>query len=147
MWRERIIEWSAECEFNAGISQESLAEAEANLGVRFPDDLAALLKETNGVYYRYAYQQIIWKVEHIVERNLEIRADKKLAENYMTFECLLFFAHAGVDGIQFAFPITANGIVRQDRVIAWYPIEDSRPVVCFSLADYLQRWLQGGLTL
>ena len=62
-----------------------------------------------------------------------------------TFESLLFFAGAGVDGILFAFPVTATGIVREDNVIAWYPVENVQPVVAFSLKDYLTRWMTGSM--
>ncbi|MEP6986928.1 MAG: hypothetical protein ABI970_15085, partial [Chloroflexota bacterium] len=83
----------------------------------------------------------------IESENLAIRSDPTRANIYMSFESLLFFAGAGVDGIMFAYPITATGHVVDQRIIVWYPIEDSRPVLAFSLKDYLKRWLTSELKI
>ena len=147
MWKDFIERLEAECEFRPPASPADIKQMEDALGVRLPNSLRELLLETNGVYSRPMYNNVIWHTGEIIQRNTLMREDPKKAETYMTFESLLFFADAGVDGIMFAFPISATGIVQPRNIIAWYPIEDSRPVLAFGLKDYLTRWLTSKLTL
>jgi len=109
--------------------------------------LRTLLEETNGIYNTDTQYYEVWSAGEIGYRNQGLRDDSQLAEMYMSFESLLFFASPGVDGIQFAFPITASGTVRDKNIIVWYPIEDSRPVIAMSLKDFLIRWFKGDLVL
>jgi hypothetical protein len=145
MWIEIIREVAADCEFRSPALVSDLEAVEALLKLRLPTSLRSLLEETDGVYSPYAYLNIVWSAHEIGRRNRELRDDTRLAESYMSFESLLFFAGAGWDGILFAFPITAAGIVQDRNIIAWYPITDSRPVVAVLLQDYLKGWLKGDL--
>ena len=147
MWKDFIERLEAECEFRPPASPAQIKQVETALGVRLPDSLRELLLETNGIYSRPMYNHIVWHTDEIIQRNTLIREDSNLAEMYMAFESLLFFADTGVDGIMFAFPVSATRIVQPRNIIAWYPIEDSRPVLAFGLKDYLTRWLTSELTL
>jgi hypothetical protein len=145
MWIEIIREAAADCEFRSPASVSDLEAVEESLKQRLPASLRSLLEETDGVYSHDAYLYIVWSAREIGRRNRGMRDDTRLAESYMSFESLLFFADAGWDGILFAFPITASGTVQDRNIMAWYPIADSRPVVAFLLKDYLTRWLKGDL--
>lgn len=147
MWIDFIKNLKANCEFHAPASAEMIENVEKELGIRLPGDLRELLFETNGVYSGSFYLNIVWKTDEIIHRNTLIREDSNLGETYMAFESLLFFADAGVDDIMFAFPISAARIVQPRNIIAWYPIEDSRPVLAVGLKDYLTRWLTGNLSV
>jgi hypothetical protein len=147
MWIDFIEEFEGKCEFFAPASIEMIEQVETAMGIRLPDSLRELLLETNGVYSGASYLNIIWNTDEIIHRNISMRNNTDMAELYMTFESLLFFADAGVDGILFAYPISASGIVQHQNIIAWYPMEDSRSVLAFGLKDYLKRWLNGGLSV
>jgi hypothetical protein len=62
----------------------------------------------------------------------------------MPFDHLLFFADAR-NGDQFVFPIMADGVIRQD--VLWNHNDDSRTCVAPSLMIFLERWLQGRLSV
>lgn len=150
MWHEVLTEFAPNIGFLSPVDMEALERTEARLNIVLPAALRLLLLESNGLYDTSVEEwrlKVVWSIEEIESENLAIRSDPKRADIYMTFESLLFFAGAGVDGIMFAFPITATGHVVENNVIAWYPIEDSRPVVAFSLKDYLKRWLIGELKI
>ena len=116
---------------------EAIAETEAQLGGRLPDDLTALLHETNGVTGEYGLG-VVWPVERIARANVSFRASFR--DVYMPFDALLFFAEAG-NGDQFAFPLTSSG-VGQD-VFVWDHENDSRTWFASSLRLYLKWWLTG----
>ena len=147
MWIELIQELDPYCEFQSSASEDDIGRVEEELKLELPNSLKSLLKETNGVYSTTSYLDIVWSTEQILVRNREMRENTEFAEIYMTFQSLLFFASAGVDGILFAYQITASGIVRDKDIIVWYPIEDSRPVLASSLKDYLTRWCKGELRI
>lgn len=146
MWKEYLREIAPGCVLRPPAAPSDIAAVESALDLRFPDSLRTLLAETNGLYDPDAYLDIVWGVEQIGRVNQAYRQEDWTLQ-YMTFECLLFFAPAGVDGILFAYPISASGVVQDKNIIAWYPIEDSRPVVACSLRDYLTRWITGDLKI
>ena len=147
MWKEIIQKVDPACEFRDPASPSELARVEKVFGHKLPDSLRGLLLETNGVYHPSSYLDIIWDSDQIARRNNEMRQNKKFAKIYMTFQSLLFFADAGVDGIMFAFQVTASGTVQDGNIVVWDGIEDSRPVLAYSLEDYLTRWLDGRLKI
>ena len=77
-----------------------------------PDELKALLSESNGVHGEYELG-LIWPIERIVKDNLEFRQTPVFRDLYMPFDPLLFFADAG-NGDQFAFAILDGEIRRSD---------------------------------
>jgi hypothetical protein len=150
MWRELLLEVTPRVAFFPPAELTELERAERAFGLLLPEELRSLLLESNGLHDVTVDewpQRVLWSIEEIVEQNLKMRADPDRAETYMRFDSLLFFADAGVDGILFAFQITAANKVKQRNIVAWYPIEDSRPVVAFSLRDYMTRWLSGELRI
>lgn len=128
--------------FTAPASQPALAELEASLGVSLPEQLRDLLQETDGI--EQGNGPLIWSVERIGAVNQHFRADEDLADLYMPFDQLLFFADAG-NGDQFAFPII-GGEARAD-VFAWDHENDSRSWVAPSLDLLLEWWLTGRISL
>jgi hypothetical protein len=156
MWRELVTSLvnspqyeGIPLEFREPAVIEGIISAEERLGVRFPDDLRSLLSETNGVYERWgdgSNREFVplYSVKRIEEINHYYRTDEFCAMNYMPFENLLFFAEPGVDGVRFAFPITASGKHRND-VFVWWPQDDTRKRVASSLSDFLTDYLMGQL--
>jgi len=150
MWRELINEIlvqttdSAGIRYASGAREEQLLALETGLGVALPEDLALLLRESNGVLDEYGLH-IIWSTEEIERYNHEMRFSRVYTEIYMSFVDMLFFADAG-NGDRFAFPIL-QGNVKATSVSAWDHEDDSRRVVAFSLRSYLERWLSGKLEL
>jgi hypothetical protein len=147
MWKDFIQELSVDCDFRSAALEIDIASAETSLNLKFPNSLKSFLLETNGLYSRLAFLMLVWSADEILKRNLKIRSNEEYAQTYMSFQNLLFFADAGVDGIMFAYRITASGIAQDKNIIAWYPIEDSRPVIAISLEDYLKHCLSGKLKL
>jgi SMI1 / KNR4 family (SUKH-1) len=86
--------------FKSPASDAAIRECEQTLGHPLDDDLAGLLRETNGVTGEYGLG-LIWPVERIATENITFRTTK-FADLYMPFDPLLFFADAG-NGDQFAF--------------------------------------------
>jgi hypothetical protein len=155
MWRELITELTRDeqpirdlhpgPDFFPGATPDELDAVERALGVRLPESLQGLLRESNGVRVTFG-TPLIWSTDEIVRTNRDMRDDPGYRETWMPFDRLLFFGAAGVDGILFAFPII-RGRVECDRVYAWYPIEDNRELKAESLRDYVERWLSGRLTV
>ncbi|MEU9535531.1 SMI1/KNR4 family protein [Streptomyces sp. NPDC048213] len=107
------------------------------LGHPLPTDLAALLRETNGIEDEYG-DGLVWSAEAIATENQNLREDSELAALYMPFTPLLFFAEAG-NGDLFALLATID---RPD-VFTWDHENDSRTWVAPNLATYLDWRLTG----
>lgn len=145
MWKEFIRNLTADCEFRAAALTGQLDDAEARLGVRFPDSLRSLFGESDGVEGEYGLG-LIWPLDRIVKDNLDFRRRPDFQDVYMPFDHLLFFADAG-NGDQFAFPINADGVIHRGDVFAWSHEDDSRTFVAPSLREYLDWWLSGKIKL
>jgi SMI1-KNR4 cell-wall len=155
MWRELIRELTCDeqptgdlhpgPDFFSGATPDELATVERTLGVRLPESLTELLRESNGILVMFG-QHLVWSTDEIMRTNLAMRADPRYQESYMPFDHLLFFGDAGVDGIRFAFAIS-GGRIDQDRVYAWYAIDDARILKALSLRAYVEGWLSGKLTV
>src|SRR5689334_14240808 len=100
MWRDLLHELDPTCELAVGASAEQIADLERALGVELPDELHALLGETNGVF-REDGQHLIWSTDEMAEWNQQLWTHPGYRETYMPLDCLLFFSAAGVDGITF----------------------------------------------
>jgi hypothetical protein len=136
-------------EFREPATSEQIKNVEQTLGVIFPDDLRLFVSETNGLYERYEdgrQFKLVYSLDYIAEINLYYRTDAFCADNFMPFENLLFFAQPGVDGVKYAFPITANGKAKED-IFVWWPQNDTRQQIAFasSLGVFLKQWLMGQL--
>jgi hypothetical protein len=140
MWIELIKGLEPAAEFQPRASDEAIRACEESLGNRLHPDLAALLRETNGVHGEYGLG-LIWPVERIAADNTEMRTS--FADIYMPFDPLLFFADAG-NGDQFAFVVQPPG---RDEVFAWDHEDDSRQCVALGLSEYLTGWLTGRISV
>lgn len=141
MWTELVAALPGPAVFQAGASEAALDRCAGALGQQLPGDLAALLRESNGIEGEYG-DGLIWSAERIADENLALREDGELATLYMPFDPLLFFADAG-NGDLFAL---LPGIRRPD-VFVWNHEDDSRTWVAPNLATYLEWWLTGRITL
>ena len=142
MWRQFIQSLGVPAEISEPATDEAVTEAVEALGLALPDDLAALLRETNGVTGEYGLG-VVWPVERIASDNLRFRSSYGDGL-YMPFDPLLFFGDAG-NGDQFAFPITSTGV--RDDVFVWDHENDSRSWFASSVRQYLKWWLTGERTL
>ncbi len=109
-----------------------------------PDDLRNLLRETNGV--RTWHSRILRSAEEILEENLRSRNNDVLAEIYMPFDSLLFFADAG-NGDQFAYAIKRAGAIRRTDRFVWDHEDDSRRCIAPSLATFIEGWMTGRISI
>lgn len=141
MWTEAVTALPGTALFQAPASEQSLARCATVLAHSLPADLAALLRESNGIEGEYG-EGLVWSADRIASENQTLRADAELATLYMPFEPLLFFADAG-NGDLFAL------LPRIDRpdVFVWNHEDDSRTWVAPSLAKYLEWWLTGQIKL
>ncbi|SOE06500.1 SMI1/KNR4 family protein [Streptomyces sp. Ag109_G2-15] len=141
MWTELVTALPGPAVFQPPASEASLLSCATALGHPLPADLAALLRESNGIEGEYG-AGLIWSAERIAAENITLRRDEELARLYMPFDPLLFFADAG-NGDLFAL---LPGLGRPD-VFAWNHEDDSRTWVAPNLAKYLEWWLSGRITL
>jgi hypothetical protein len=140
MWRERIRNWAADAEFSQPADELFIKGCADALGEELPQDLAALLREADGVY-RDGFD-LVYSTNKIIRENLFFRGHAEFRRLYMPFDPLLFFSEEG-NGDQFAF-------VMRDRpadVFHWDHESDSRTMVAPDLARYLEWQLTGQLAL
>ncbi|MER5668997.1 SMI1/KNR4 family protein [Streptomyces mirabilis] len=141
MWTELVTALPGPTAFQPAASEVSLRRCATVLRHPLPEDLAALLRESNGIEGEYG-AGLIWPAERIASENLTMREDAELATLYMPFDPLLFFADAG-NGDLFALLPT----IRRPDVFVWNHEDDSRTWVAPNLAKYLEWWLTGRITL
>jgi SMI1-KNR4 cell-wall len=124
-----------EAQFSSGAAEELLEAVEQDLGMRTPDDLKELLRQSNGVLDRNGVG-VIWSAERIMRDNRTFRSCPDFEDLYMSFEPLLFFADNG-GGDQFAY------VVKPSRfdIFVWDHESDGRWWVADGLSEYLTRRL------
>lgn len=135
-------------DFFPGASPDQLNTVERILRLPLPEQLRALLAESNGVLVCFG-QHFIWNSDELLQYNQPpwITPDYwRDGRSGQDTQHLLFFGDAGVDGIQFGFPITTDGAVIE-HVFAWYPIGRRQVRKASSLKDYVEGWLSGTLTV
>ena len=153
-WRDRLAETyqtrksqgvPASPRFRPGASEVGLAEAERTLGQRLPEDLRALLSESDGVMevLEIGSEQIeslwiVWTTEEIVKG----QSNPWRAEIGPPPEWLVF-ASAGVDGIDFAY----DRAEESEQIWAWHPMESRRQLVGESLDGFLRGWIDGSVAV
>lgn len=144
MWREIVLKLEPSATFFPGATEAQIISLEKAVGVLIPDDLRQLLMESNGILGAYGLR-LIWSIEEIIKRNIEMRTSSIYREYYMPFDNLLFFGDAG-NGDQFGFRILQGKIKRLD-VFAWNHEDDSRIWVARSLQSYIEGWLTGRISI
>ncbi|MER5465913.1 SMI1/KNR4 family protein [Streptomyces sp. NPDC002668] len=139
MWKELITRHAGggEVEFTAPATDDALSGAAEALGHPLPDDLASVLRESNGVVGEYGYH-LVSPLETIVQRNLELRSS--FSELYMAFDQLLFFSDIPGNGDLFGIVLVPGQF---EHVFIWAHETDSRRWVASSIADFVARWLSG----
>jgi hypothetical protein len=158
-WRELIADLyatrglpsgvAARPEFYPAASSASIARAEALLNATWPNSLRSLLKETNGVMEMLALDGgdwfesmwLLWNVDEIVRENRRGRGKRAPAE----LSRLVFFATAGADGVQFAFPVEDGTCA--SRIMVWHPLGAELDEFAPSLDGFLRGWLDGTLVI
>lgn len=141
-WRRSVQSFTRQATFSDGVADAALAEAELRLTVRVPEDLRALLAESDGIRGEHELA-LVWPLERIVADNEAFRSRPDFDQLYMPFDHLLFFADAG-NGDQFAYTI-CGGEVRKPDIFVWNHEDDSRTWVAPDLRTYLDWWLSGKL--
>lgn len=140
MWWELIKTASPDYALNQPIREQEIYFVERALGVEFPETLRQLLQEANGGTDQDA-QWVLWELAKIEKGNQELRH----ADTHMPVHHLLFFAEDGNHNL-YAFGIIGR-TVRLDRVYLWRRDDDSRICVANSLEEFLERWLEGKVTV
>jgi hypothetical protein len=126
--------------FRNPATQDVLHGVATALGHALPRDLHDLLRETDGVEGEYGLG-LVWSAERIASDNVLFRTDTNLAQLYMPFSGLVFFADAG-NGDQFFLSLSGNR-----EVYVWDHESDSRTWVASTVLGYLQAWMSGELTI
>ena len=127
-------------------SRQAIDECSKRLGVVFPDELASLLFQTNGVSERVPTTAgeidsgyFLFSVERILEINTSVRTQP--SDYTMPLDCLLFFAEDGF-GDYFGFAVV-KGQVPHSRIYFWNHEDDSRLAIASSLEYFVENWLLG----
>jgi hypothetical protein len=137
MFVERMPRWG-HAAFRPPVTPEELRQCEAALGQPLPEELRALLAETNGVEGEYGLG-LVWSAERIAADNSRFRRSPDFAELYMPFDPLVFFSDAG-NGDQFAVVMRGNR-----EVYVWNHEDDSRTWVAPTVLQFLEAWMTGRL--
>ena len=143
MWREYIQTLEPGATFFPGATPSELSSLEATFGLVLPEELRSLLTESNGVRGTSGLR-LIWAVEEMTKRNMEMRTAPSFRDNF-PFDHLLFFADAG-NGDQFALGII-QGAIKRPAISVWNHEDDSRTWVAPTLKRYLEWWVSGKLTI
>ena len=144
MWKKLVQSIDSKCEFEEPADDSEIIDAEESLNLKFPKSLSECLSETNGILGEYGLG-LIWPLQKIVTSNTEFRVNRDFRELYMPFDSLLFFGAAG-NGDQFAFPIQA-GKIRRDDVFVWNHEDDSRTWVAPNLEKFVEWFLDGRISV
>jgi hypothetical protein len=137
MWRDTISGLFSDATFAAPSTVADIESAEEELKVAFPDELRALLLETNGVAAHYG-SALVWSVPLIVANNQLFRDDPDFALLYMSFTSLLFFGDAG-NGDQFGYRVLGGQVRDTSWIFKWDHESDNREWYAFNLADFFRR--------
>lgn len=132
--------------FREGASNEALAGLERRIGVPLPEALAALLRESNGVDEETCVGgewvttgRPVWSVEEIAAFRASSATDDPSRVPHGT-HAVIAFAHAGVDGIVFAFLVDAEG--GDDGVVhGYFPIDGEWRPVSSTLERHVEGWV------
>ncbi len=134
-----ITEWG-EAHLRGPATPAAIQALESSLGHKLPAELRELLSQSDGIEGEYGLG-LLWGVERIASDNAHFRTDSDLADLYMPFNGLVFFADAG-NGDQFFVSLSGN-----NEVYVWDHESDSRTWVAATVLGYLQAWMRGDLTV
>ena len=139
--RGKILEPPA---FYAPATPAQLNEVEQTLGAKLPGDLAALLRQTNGLRTGDAPRGafLVLDCEHILKAHAAHLEFLQLA-GFAHTPPYLFFSDNGC-GEHFGYEIE-KGAVPHSRIGVYYPIENAFRIVAGDLEEWLSRWAAGAL--
>jgi SMI1/KNR4 family protein SUKH-1 len=137
MWRDLVSTLYADAKFREPASRAAIESLERELHVAIPDDLKALLAESNGVTGAFG-TALVWSAEETLAQNELFRTDADFRQLYMPFDCLLFFGDAG-DGDQFAYRVLDGRIPDTSWIFRWVHESDNREWYASDLEDYFRR--------
>jgi len=135
-WRDLLGGLFDDAEFSDPIGPADMYAVEAAFSVSLPEDLQALMAETNGITAHYG-TAVLWPTAEIIQRNREMRETEDFRSLYMPFEPLLFVGEGG-NGDLYGYRGLAGRIETLD-VYKWDHEDDSRIWFARDLEDYLQR--------
>ena len=144
MWKEFINSITKEQHFKDPATKSEIEEIQRKLDIVLPDELAALLTETNGVSDDYG--SLIWPTSVIIKDNLFFRNFEDYRDCYMPLDNLFFFSDAG-NGDLFCYTILKNGKIEKSDIYVWNHEDDSRTWVAASLKDFIKGWLTGEISV
>ena len=121
-------------------SAAAIRAAEQQLGLTFPEELVALLCESNG-FYALSHGSFVWPIENVVKQNQAFRTHDSFREMYMPFDHMLFIGDDG-GGNQYFYPIVAGAIRKQD-IYFWNHENDSREWYAAHLKQFLKEIVSG----
>ena len=142
LWRERVSTLYADAKFREPASAAAIEALERELHVAIPDDLKALLTESNGVTAQYG-TDLVWSAEEMIGQNDLFRTDVDFRQLYMPFDCLFLFGDGG-NGDQFAYRILDGQIPDTSWIFKWDHENDNREWFARDLEDYFRRSVTGG---
>ena len=130
MWMKKIQDLNKDNPFaklNPPATDIQLTEIRSRLKVTIPEELEALLKETNGDGSTFL------STEQIITTNVSLRA----LEDFMPLDVFLFFAENGC-GDYFGYSIRKNGDM-DNNIFMWDHESDSRKWVAQGLDQFIER--------
>ena len=145
MWIELLTQIMRSPEFKAEVSSERLEEAQALLGIRFPDELISFLLETNGVEEKDD-MALIWEIDQIVFANLRNRNNPVFSATQNPFDSFLCIADTGIGGM-FAYSISPTRQREGEGIFVWNPIDEEWERVASTLSDFLKGWCCGEIKI
>ena len=118
-------------------SIETINNIEKKLNLKLPEELLKLYSETDGIKDKYGYD-VVFPIEKIIPKNLEMRTFEGFKELYMPFDNLLFIGEYG-NGDLFAYPIMMNGKIVNKEIFVWDHETDGRKFLAASIRDLVLR--------
>ena len=136
MWRDLVAAMHPAATFYPPTDTDIIRAAEATLSQPLPQDLIALLLESDGIEGSFG-AGVVWPIERIAQDNRRMRHSTDLADRFMPFGPLLFFAD---DGSRRQYAVV-RAPMRED-VFSWDRTDDSRRWFARNLEEYLRRALR-----
>lgn len=122
----------------------AIKAVEGALGVRFPEELRALLLETDGVTmteqvtrFEVLEFEFIWSIGRIQTENTDFLREEVLRKRYESFDEALFFA-GFLNGDRVFFRIV-DGRTPSSEVFLWNHETDHREKIAESLTEFVKQ--------
>lgn len=126
-----------------------LRDAKTILGLTEPPaDLWELYQFCNGIQENFRGEMIgylVWPVEHLIARNLDIRTHSSFKDLYQDLGQLLFFADGG-NGDLFGYACP-QGRVDDAAIFCWDHVDDRRNCIAADLQQFLVGWAAGDIVI